>query len=168
MVAASAPSSRAASVAGPSPPAGVSGSPTTTPTGACAVTNSRNRGIGKRLPRRRVSVARGEAMVCDSSESARPKRISPQSTARTRPAAGIPTALLVHRGEEFLVGLGPLHPVEQELQRFDRRHVGEEVPEEVDLGELALLHEELLLPGAGPLDVDGGIDPADQHPEGGA
>ena len=30
-------------------------------------------------------------------------------TARTRPARGIPTVLLVHRGEEFLVGLGPLH-----------------------------------------------------------
>ena len=95
-------------------------------------------------------------------------RTSPQSTARMRPEGGnggVRPGLLVHRGEELLVGLRALHPLDQEFHRLDRRHVGEEVPEQVDPVELVLVHEELFLAGTGLLDVDGRPDaPVGQPP----
>ena len=85
-------------------------------------------------------------------------RTSPQSTEIRRPGDG--STLLRHRREELLVVLRPLHPLEQELERLHRRHVGEEVPEQVHAVELVLVHEELFLAGRRALDVDGGVDAA--------
>src|SRR5690606_11704636 len=52
-------------------------------------------------------------------------------------------ALLVHRREEVLVGLGILHLVEEEFHRVDRAHLHEDAPEDPHLGELVLLDQQL-------------------------
>ena len=81
-------SSRAARALSFSSPSPVSGKP---PRPQPAGGRRRARGVsrmGKRFPARRVSVSSGEARICDSSDSARPIRISPQSMARRRPAVG--------------------------------------------------------------------------------
>src|SRR5690606_36907339 len=63
-------------------------------------------------------------------------------------------ALLVHRREEVLVGLGILHLVEEEFHRIDRAHLHEDAPEDPHLGELVLLDQQLFLAGAGLADVE--------------
>src|SRR5947208_3616981 len=76
-----------------------------------------------------------------------------------RPAAGPRVrrpSPLRHRREELVVRLGALEPLEQELDRLDRRHVGQEVAEQVHLVELFLGEQDLFLAGAGPLHVDRG------------
>src|SRR2546422_8558889 len=62
---------------------------------------------------------------------------------------------LRHRPEELHVVLRALESLEQELDRLDGGHVGEEVAEQVDLVELFLREKQLFLAGAGALHVYG-------------
>src|SRR5262247_2902097 len=66
---------------------------------------------------------------------------------------------LVHLGEEVLVRLGHFELVQQELHGLDGVELAQRLPQEPHLLKLVLLQEELLLPGAALLDVDGGEDP---------
>src|SRR5215217_8257413 len=68
--------------------------------------------------------------------------------------ATIGRSLLVHAGEEVLVGLGVLHLVEQELHRIDRAHLHQDPPQHPHLGEHVLVYQKLFLAGAGPADVE--------------
>src|SRR5690242_21904176 len=112
----------------------------------------RNWRIGKRLPARRVSATSGWASVWLSSDKASPMRRSPQSTPITLPRA----SPLSHRLEELDVGLRALEPLQQEFDRFDGRHVGQEVAQQVHLVELLLPEQQLFFARAGALHVDGG------------
>src|SRR5204862_2312514 len=66
--------------------------------------------------------------------------------------------LLVHRGEEILVGLGILHLVEQELHRVDGSHLHQDPAQHPHLGKLGLVDEQFLLAGAGLAHVERGED----------
>src|SRR3990167_8966359 len=74
---------------------------------------------------------------------------------RCREPAG---ALLVHRGEEVLVGLGILHLVEEEFHRVDRAHLQQDPAQDPHLAELVLGDQQLFLAGAGLADVERGED----------
>src|SRR5687768_1625357 len=50
--------------------------------------------------------------------------------------------LLIHRGEEILVGLGVLHLVEQELHRVDRAHLHQDAPQHPHLGKLGRVDQQ--------------------------
>src|SRR2546422_8357843 len=65
----------------------------------------------------------------------------------------VPSSLR-HRLEEFRVRLRALEPLEQELDRLHRRHIGQEVAQQVALIQLFLAEQQLFLAGAGALDVD--------------
>src|SRR5271170_3794844 len=75
---------------------------------------------------------------------------------RSRPRAAGRPALCVHRFEEICVCLGLAQLPEQELDRIDRAHRIEDAAEHVHFLENVRRHEQLLLPGSGPRDVDGG------------
>src|SRR3954470_10549374 len=77
-------------------------------------------------------------------------------SAKLNIAPGAP--LLVHRGEEILVGLGVLHLVEQELHRVDRAHLHQDPAQHPHLGKGALLDEQLFLAGSRLADVERGED----------
>src|SRR3954469_6223651 len=70
----------------------------------------------------------------------------------------IASKLLVHRGEEVLVGLGVLHLVEEELHRVDGAHLHEDAAQHPHLGERTLIDQQFLLAGAGLADVERGED----------
>src|ERR1043165_7371693 len=80
------------------------------------------------------------------------------SPAAVKMSAKSNTGLLVHRGEEVLVGLGILHLVEEELHRIDGAHLHQDPPEHPHLGELAGIDQQLLLAGARLADVERGED----------
>src|ERR1044071_6239402 len=70
-------------------------------------------------------------------------------------SVGKPTtarSLLVHAGEEVLVGLGVLHLVEEELHRVDRPHLHQDSAQHPHLGEDVLLDQQFFLAGAGLAD----------------
>jgi hypothetical protein len=50
-----------------------------------------------------------------------------------------------HRIQEFLVGLGAADTIEQEFQRFGRRHVRQEVAQQIHAIELGCIQQELFL-----------------------
>src|SRR3954469_15400005 len=79
------------------------------------------------------------------------------TAAKSKPGIRI-SALLIHRGEEVLVGLGVLHLVEQELHRVDRAHLHENAAQHPHLGERTLIDQQFLLAGAGLADVERGED----------
>src|SRR5205809_948322 len=62
---------------------------------------------------------------------------------RRRAAVPPRRSSLLHRLEELDVVLRALHALEEELDAFDGRHVGQEVAEQVDLVELLLGEEQL-------------------------
>src|SRR5215217_4997344 len=64
-----------------------------------------------------------------------------------------PLLLLIHAGEEVLVGLGVLHLVEEELHRVHRAHLHEDATKHPHLGENVLLDEQLFLASAGLADI---------------
>src|SRR5687768_4749104 len=64
-----------------------------------------------------------------------------------------PARLLVHRGEEVLVGLGVLHLVEQELHRVDGPHLHQDPAQHPHFGERRLVDQQFFLAGAGLADV---------------
>src|SRR5882724_12079973 len=77
------------------------------------------------------------------------------------PGAGWPTttsafmALLVHRAEEVLVGLGGAQLVEQELDGIDGAHRHEDAAQHPHLRQRRAVDQQLLLAGARLGDVDG-------------
>src|SRR5208337_4683717 len=66
-----------------------------------------------------------------------------------------PLPLRVHRLEEFLVGLGLVHLVDQEFHRFDRVELGQQLAQYPDAIERGARQQQLFLARRGALDVDG-------------
>src|SRR5882672_7765506 len=93
----------------------------------------------------------------------RPPRI-PASAGTRKTEASAHLAHRMHRGQEFLVRLGELELVQQQLHPLDGVELGERLAKEPDLLELVLLEEQLFLPRARLLDVDGREDPLVHQP----
>src|SRR4051794_32162740 len=86
------------------------------------------------------------------------RRPAPRVTWSVVVAAARDRRRLLHLHEELEVAAVLLHPVEQQLDgllRLERAHDTAQLPDDV---ELLLRHEDLLTPGAGGVDVDGGED----------
>lgn len=64
----------------------------------------------------------------------------------------------VHGFEEFLVGLGALHLVEQELHRLDRVELREQFTENPDAIQGAARQQQFLFAGRRALDINGRED----------
>src|SRR4051812_16359896 len=75
------------------------------------------------------------------------------TAAKSKPGIRV-SALLVHGGEEVLVGFGVLHLIEEELHRIDRPHLHQDPAQDPHLGEDVLVYQKLFLPGARFADVE--------------
>src|SRR5262249_42174654 len=93
------------------------------------------------------------------SEGASPLRSEER---RSPPPSPLPHRM--HRGEELLVAARLLELVEQQLHGLDGVQLGQRLAQEPDLLQLVLLEQQLLLAGAGLLDVDRREDPLVHEP----
>src|ERR1044071_4131170 len=132
----SSPTTRASAHRGVSSPLPSSGSPITNPRASSASARRTISATGGRLPAARHS-------RCPTS-------------ARDRRSRWSPSALLSlhHLLEELLVVFRARHLLEQEFHRFGLRHVGEEIPEEIDAIEFFLREEQFLFSRSRTIDVD--------------
>src|SRR5499426_1433967 len=94
----------------------------------------------------------------------RSPRIPAPAETRKTPGRAPGLAHRMHRGQELLVRLGELELVQQELHPLDRVELGERLAKEPDLLQLVLLEEQLFLPRARLLDVDGREAPLVHQP----
>src|SRR3954451_9993362 len=76
------------------------------------------------------AMVRSPMMICPSLASPAAVNTAPKSM-----LSSTEEALLVHRSEEVLVGLGILHLVEQELHRIDGAHLHQDPAQHPHLGE---------------------------------
>src|SRR4051794_5108066 len=95
------------------------------------------------------AMVRSPMMICPSLASPAAVNTAPKSM-----LSSTEEALLVHRSEEVLVGLGVLHLVEEELHRVDRAHLHQDPAQHPHLGERALVDQQLFLAGAGLANVE--------------
>src|SRR5262249_9117950 len=84
----------------------------------------------------------------------RPPTTPPPPSPRARRAMRAAAVSPAHRVEEFLVRLRAAHLGEQELHRVDGVQRVQELPQDPDPVELLLVHQELFLARAGPVDVE--------------
>src|SRR4030095_11474849 len=88
----------------------------------------------------------------------------PKGSRRRNESRRTAAGLLAHRGDEFLVGLGVLHLVEQEFHGLDGVQLGEEPAQDDDPVQDLPAEQQLFLPGSRPIDVHRGEGPLVDEP----